>query len=172
MAAAISSVQTNVFAQYQSSQTTFQERQESATSLVRDRLHLGQSGPLSTKDAINIVTERSINKLLAVVNEARAELGIPEGTALDISAEATAGRIADFALGFFESYRERYEGLNDDEARQEFASFIGNAIGQGIEEARGILGALQALNPDVDNKIETIADLIRQRLDDFVSGVA
>jgi len=170
MAATISSVQTNLFAQYQSTKVSTQQSQNSATALVRDKLDLGQSGPLSTEDAINLVTERSLNKLLSVVNEARAELGIPEGTALDISPEATAGRIADFALGFFDAYRERYEDLSDDEARQQFADFIGGAIGQGIEEARGILGALQALNPDVDNTIETIAGLIQQRLDDFVSG--
>ncbi|GMV95090.1 MAG: hypothetical protein AMXMBFR82_48680 [Candidatus Hydrogenedentota bacterium] len=171
MAATISSVQTNLFAQYQSTQLSFRQNQESATALVRDSLDLGQSGPLSTEDAINIVTERSLNKLLSVVNEARAELGIPEGSVLDISPEATAGRIADFALGFFDVYREQHSELGENEARQQFAEFIGGAIGQGIEEARGILGALQALNPDVDNKIETIADLIQQRLDAFVSGV-
>jgi hypothetical protein len=170
MTATISSVQTNSNAQYQFSQVSARQSQNSATALVRDKLDLGQSGPLSTKDAINLVTERSINKLLSVVNEARAELGIPEGTAFDISPEATAGRIADFALGFFDAYRERYADLEDDEARQQFANFIGKAIGQGIDEARGILGALQALNPDVDNKIETIADLIQQRLDKFVTG--
>lgn len=170
MTATISSVQTNLNTRYQFTQISDWQSQNPVTALVRDRLDLGQSGPLSTADAIKVVTERSVNKLLSVVNEARAALGIPEGTALDISPEATAGRIADFALGFFDVYRERYADLGDDEARQQFATFIGRAIGQGIEEARGILGALQALNPEVDNKIETIADLIQQRLNDFVAG--
>lgn len=170
MTATISSVQTNLFAQYQSTQTSFQQDQGAATASVRDRLDLGKSGPLSTEDAINIVTERSLNKLLSVINDARGALGIPEGSTLDISPEATAGRIADFALGFFDTYLEQHSELEGDEARKQFAEFIGGAIGQGIEEARGILGALQALNPDVDNKIGTIADLIQQRLDAFVSG--
>jgi len=170
MQATISSVQANLYTQYQFTQTSAQQTQNSATALTRDKLDLGQSGPLSTKDAINIVTERSINKLLSVVNQAKADLGIPEGTALDTSPEATAQRITDFALGHFDAYRERYSGLSDEDARKQFAEFIGGAIGQGIEEARGILDALQALNPTVDNSIETISGLIQKNLDDFVSG--
>ena len=107
---------------------------------------------------------------LAVVGDARAELGIPEGAAIDTSAEATAGRIADFALGAFEAFKRNHGDLGEDEAREEFVAFIGAAINQGISEARGILEALSALNPEVGTKIDTISGFIQQRLDDFLAN--
>jgi len=170
MLTATSSIQSSYNVFLQSSQSYSKQTQNSATALAQDSLDLGASGPLSTKDAINIVTERSMNKLLEVVNQARADLGIPEGTALDTSPEATAQRITDFALGFFGKYLENNPGLEGEEARKQYADFIGSAINQGVEEARGILDALSALNPDVENHITSITDLIQQRLDAFVSG--
>ena len=165
-----SSIQSSYNVYLQSTQSYSKQTQNSATALAQDSLDLGTSGPLSTKDAIDIVTERSMNKLLEVVNQARADLGIPEGSVLDTSPEATAQRITDFALGFFEKYLENNPGLEGEEARKQYADFIGGAINQGVEEARGILDALSALNPDVENHITSITDLIQQHLDAFVSG--
>lgn len=138
--------------------------------LARDVLQLG-SIPLSNGDSMRVVLERAMEKLRAVVGDARAELGIPEGAVIDTSAEATAGRIADFALGAFETFKRNHGDLGGDEARQEFVAFIGAAINQGISEARGILDALSALNPEVGSKIDTISGLIQQRLDDFLANV-
>ena len=137
--------------------------------LAHDVLQLGSS-PLSNGDSMRVVLERAMEKLRAVVGDARAELGIPEGAALDTSAEATAGRIADFALGAFEAFKRNHGDLGEDEARQEFVAFIGAAINQGISEARGILEALSALNPEVGSKIDTISAFIQQRLDDFLAN--
>ena len=127
--------------------------------------------PVSNDQAMNVVLERAMARLRAVVGDARAELGIPEGTIIDTSAEATAGRIVDFALGAFSAWSKNHPDIGEDEAREQFAQFIGGAISQGIQEARGILGALQALSPDVDNNINSIAEIISQRLGDFVAGV-
>lgn len=135
-----------------------------------DSLQLGASGQVDAKQAIQIVNERMIAQLRAVVAEARASLGLPEGEELDISAEATAGRIADFALGFFGQYAKNNQLEDTEEGRQQYSDFIGKAINQGIAEARDILGALQALNPEVEDKITSIADLIQQRLADFVAN--
>lgn len=121
---------------------------------------------------MNMVLERAYNKLKGIVDDARSALGIPEGAVLDTSPEATAGRIADFALGFFDKYAKQH-GLADDEAgRQQFADFIGGAIGQGIDEARGILSALQVLDGDTSSKIDQTASIIQQRLSDFVKNGA
>ncbi len=135
-----------------------------------DVVELGQGRPLNSAEIQNIVVERALAKLGDVVRQAREELGIPTDAMLDTSPEATANRIADFALGFFSKYAEN-NGLQDDEAgRAQYADFIGKAISQGIEEARGILGALQALNPDVADGIDQTAQLIQTRLDDFVAN--
>jgi len=124
--------------------------------------------PVTSSEALQMVTERSFEKLRAVVGEARAQLGLPEGAALDTSPEATADRIAGFALNFFGKYAENNKLENNEDGRRQFAEFIGKAINQGISEARNILGALQALNPDVSSNIDKTSDIIQQRLENFI----
>ena len=156
-ATAISSVQSNLSIFLDSTKVSQRKASQQATTGIQDKLDLGQSGPLTMEQAIAIVTERSMSKLRAVVGDARAALGIPEGSALDTSPEATAQRIGDFALNFFDKYQQQHPEVSGDDARKQFADFIGKAIGQGIQEAQGILGALSALNPDVNQKIDSIA---------------
>jgi len=140
----------------------------------RDVVDFGSSGELTESETSGIIYERAMAKLQAVVDDARAQLGLAEGEAIDTSAEATAGRIADFAIGAFDAWRSHSgrDQLSDEDARAQFAEFIGAAVTQGIDEARGILGALNALDPDVTNKIDTIASLVQDRLDAFVANGA
>jgi len=135
-----------------------------------DQLELGRGEPLSRGQAMNIVLERSMAKLQAVVTEAREALGIPQDAVLDTSAEATGNRIADFALFFFEKWGENHPELAGEEARGEYASFIGGAIEQGIAEARGILSALNALSPELNGQIDATWQVVQTRLDEFISG--
>ncbi len=139
---------------------------------TRDTVELGAGTPLSPEDAIRVVNERAMNRIREAVDAARQELGLPEGATLDTSAEATATRIADFALKAFDVWRKNHGELGDDEARAQFAKFIGGAIQQGIGEAKDILNALGALNGETENKITAISDLIQKRLDAFVRGGA
>jgi hypothetical protein len=136
---------------------------------ARDRVDFGGS-KISQGQSLQIVTDRALEKLRSVVSEARAELGLPEDADLDTSPEATANRIADFALNFFSKYAENNDLADDEEGRAQFAEFIGGAIKQGISEARDILGSLQALSPDVESGIDKTSDIIQQRLDDFVAN--
>jgi len=128
------------------------------------------SGKVNSKQSINMVLERAYDKLRGVVGDARAALGIPEGAVLDTSNEATANRIADFALGAFDKYRKNHAELSDDEAKAQFVEFIGAAIEEGVNQARDILSALSSLTPEVDKNINSILDIIRQRLDAFLNG--
>ena len=136
--------------------------------LPRDTVQFGANGAVSNGQAMQVVLERAFEQLRAVVTEARDQLGIPEGTVLDTSPEATAHRIADFALGAFDRWHENHGELGEEEAREQFAAFIGGAISQGIEEARGILTALKALTPEVNTNIDTTYSIIQDRLNDFV----
>ena len=136
----------------------------------RDILALGGGKPLSREDTGRIVLERAMNQLRAVVDEARAELGLAPGDALDTSEEATAGRIIDFALNFFGRYAENNRLADDEEGRTQFASFIGAAIAQGISEAEGILSALNATSESGGFDIGFTRSLIQERLDNFVAN--
>jgi hypothetical protein len=128
------------------------------------------SNAVSGNESQEIVLNRAFEKLRAVVAEAREALGIPEGTEVDTSPEATANRIADFALNFFAQYAENNGLADDEEGRAQFAAFIGDAINQGIDEARGILDALSALTPETESSIDQIAEYIQSRLDDFIAN--
>ena len=142
--------------------------QSQRVAAPRDRVEFGNNGSMSAEQSQQIVLDRAMEQLRAVVDEARMELGVPEGVILDTSPEATANRIADFALGFFSQYAQN-NGLADDEAgRAQFSEFIGGAIGRGIEEAREILTALNALNPEINTGIEDTAGFIQQRFDTFI----
>ncbi|HNR32863.1 MAG TPA: DUF5610 domain-containing protein [Candidatus Hydrogenedentes bacterium] len=135
-----------------------------------DILNLSVGKPRSAGQVLDLVRERAYEQLRGVVNDARAALGIPEGAVIDTSPEATADRIVNFALSFFSKYAEN-NGLSDDEeGRRQFATFIGGAIAQGIQEARDILQGLQALTPGADNLIENTASIIQQRLEDFIAN--
>jgi len=143
---------------------------DTRVDLPTDILDIGKGQPPTGDQSMQIVLERAMDKLRSVVTDARAALGIPEGTEIDTSPEATANRIADFALGAFDNWLKNHAGLADEDARKQFAGFIGGAIQQGISEARGILGALNALNPDVNTNIDWTWDVIQTRLNDFVAN--
>jgi len=148
----------------------FAAKEETTTSVFfQDTVSFGQEKP-SEDFAMNAVTERAYDKLRAIVGDAREALGLSADAQLDTSPEATATRIADFALNFYDKWREDHTGGDEDSAREEFASYIGGAIQQGIEEARGILGALNVLNGDVGKNIDTTWSLIQDRLNAFVKG--
>lgn len=140
-----------------------------AGSISVDSVSFG-ANPLSTGESLGVVLERALAKLQEVLENARAELGLTPNDPLDTSAEATANRIADFALGFFEQFVENHPELGDDEARQAFVDLIGGAVQQGVDEALGILEALSSLTPEVGSKVDSIVDLVQQRFDAFLSG--
>lgn len=134
----------------------------------KDQVAFGSGGRLSDEERTNLVVERALARLRSVVDDARKDLGIEEGSPLDISPEATAGRIVGFALNFFDTYAKKNGLENNEDGRRQFADFIGGAISQGIDEARGILGALNALDPETGSNIDKTASIISNRLEDFV----
>lgn len=141
---------------------------ETSTRVRTDELTLGKGNRLSDEERTQIVVERALARLRSVVDDAKEELGIAPDAELDTSPEATADRIANFALGFWDKYAAKHGLENNEEGRKAFADFIGGAITQGIDEARGILGALSALNGDVSSNIDKTASIITNRLDEFV----
>ena len=126
--------------------------------------------PPSRGETLNVVVDRALAQLQQVVTDAREALGIPEGAPFDTSPEATAARIADFALGAFGAFVDNHPELTEEEAKSAFVELISGAIAQGIQEAEEILQALNALTPEVQENVTTISELIQQRLDAFLNG--
>lgn len=142
----------------------------SSDTAAQDKVEFGKSGALSTGKSMQVVLDRAMEKLRSVVSQARSELGLSDDQTLDTSPDATAQRIADFALGFFGKYAEQHGLADDEDGRKAFADFIGGAIQQGIDEARGILTALNSLSGEVDKNINSTWENIQNRLSDFVKN--
>jgi len=126
--------------------------------------------PLNTQDEMRVILESAYPKIQGFVDDAKAKLGIKAGAVIDTSPEATTNRILDFSLGFFEQYRENHSDLNNKEAHEQFAEFIGGAIQEGIDEARETLGALSAIDDTTEYGIVPIENLIQDVLNSFVLG--
>jgi hypothetical protein len=134
-----------------------------------DTVELGLNPP-STQDALNIVLDRALEQLRQVVGDAQEALGITDTSTLDTSPDATANRIADFALGAFSVFQQNHPELEGDAAKTAFIDLVGGAVAEGIDQARGILDSLSALTPEVQDGITTIQDLVQQRFDAFLNG--
>ena len=67
-----------------------------------DSAHFG-SRRVTVEQSIRVVVERSMARLREVLTHAHEELGIDHGRPFDTSAEATANRIADFAVALSHS---------------------------------------------------------------------
>lgn len=138
-----------------------------------DVLRLGVSDKPDTSESIRIVNERAMDKLRQVVAQARTELGLSEDVRPDLSPEATGDRIADFALKWFGQWAKNNQAGDTEEDRARFVEFIGKAVQKDVEEARGILNALNALNPEVNRMISQTVERVQARFEDFIrNGMA
>lgn len=83
------------------------------------------------------------------------------------SPEKTAGRIVDFATAFF-PMSDAFKAKGDtEEARNEFAEMMRNAIQKGFDQAMGVLGAVPK---SVQEGIDKTHELTFKGIDDFVKN--
>jgi len=105
----------------------------------------------------------------AINDELAPELGedaIEKGyeSGLDVSPEATSGRILSFSLGLFSLYQQQHPELNEQEQAEKFVGIIGGGIDTGFSEAREILDGLGVLKDEIAENIDKTYDLIQDGL--------
>jgi hypothetical protein len=169
-AQAVSTQQFNAFSYQRSLQLSISTPTETKNLSIQDEVLFGSSGSLNSQQSMDVLYQQAMQKLQNVVSDSKKALGIADDTTLDTSPEATAGRIADFALGAFSSWLKNHSGLSTEDAKGQFADFIGGAVQEGINQARGILTALNSLTDNVNSNIDKTWNIIQKRLADFVSG--
>lgn len=89
---------------------------------------------------------------------------------IDVSPEATAGRIVSMSTAFFGAYRELHPELDLESALDAFTQLIGSGIDRGFAEARDVLDGLGVLNGDIATGVEQTYALVQQGLKDFVDN--
>lgn len=91
---------------------------------------------------------------------------------IDVSPEATAGRIVSMSTAFFGAYREAHPELDLDSALESFANVIGGGIDRGFAEARDVLDGLGVLGGDIAANIDKTYALVQQGLKDFAATIS
>lgn len=133
----------------------------------QDVLDVGRK-TLTIEDVQRILRERISEKIRSAMEEVWQSRDLrPDAAPDDSSAEATAGRIADFAEMGFELWRKNHQDLDEDTARKTYSEFIGKAVNQGIKEARQIFEALGALHGKTAEFVDTIEKLVNERIEAF-----
>lgn len=89
---------------------------------------------------------------------------------LDVSPEATAGRIVSLSTAFFGAYQDANPDLNQEEALTRFVDVIRGGIDQGFAEAREILDGLSVLEGEIASNIDLTYDLVQDGLDAFLAN--
>ncbi|PKM36919.1 MAG: hypothetical protein CVV06_08540 [Gammaproteobacteria bacterium HGW-Gammaproteobacteria-10] len=89
---------------------------------------------------------------------------------VDISPEATAGRIVQMSTAFFERYHANHSDLSIEEALESFVELIGKGIDKGFGEARDILKGLNVLEGSIADNIDKTYDLVQEGLKAFVKN--
>jgi hypothetical protein len=126
----------------------------------------------SGNEALSLLYRSAIESLNQVLAPELGDQPITTAfqSGLDVSPEATAGRIVSLSTGFFSLYRESNPQKDEATALKDFAELIGGAIDQGFAEARKILDGMGVLQGDIAGNIDRTYELVQSGLKAFVDG--
>lgn len=134
------------------------------------------AGLKSTRDIVDIYVspQYSAQLMLEKVNEnIAAQFGATGVTDADIlpstdtSPQGTAGAIFDFAISFYDAYKEQHAGEDEAEVLDNFMSAIRGAIDDGFAEALDILSGMTGFDDEISTGIDDTYNYLQEMLDDF-----
>jgi len=116
-----------------------------------------------------VLTDTMEDKLNTALEEAgldiRAEDLLQEGT--EVTPEATAARITEFAVSFYDAYKQNNA---DDEAEMQldgFVELIKGAVEEGFEDSREILEGIARVPERITQDIDRTLELTMEGIDAF-----
>lgn len=86
----------------------------------------------------------------------------------DMSPEAVAGRIVDFAMGFFDAFAKDNPDMSKEDQVKAFGEMVKGAISQGFNEALSMLGNV---SQEVSDTLTKTRDLIDKKLSSALDGL-
>ncbi len=123
-------------------------------------------------DSLSLLLKTATEELNGILE---AELGVSLEQAyqsdLDISPNATAGRIVSLSTGFFSAFQDQHPELDLETAVTEFTDLIKGGIDNGFVEVRAILEGLSVLDGDIAANVDETYGLVRNKLQTFIEGV-
>ncbi|MEH6627576.1 MAG: DUF5610 domain-containing protein [Motiliproteus sp.] len=136
-------------------------------------LEANRSVSLSVRnDPLALVYQAAIDAINKELAPAMGENAIErtQQQGLDVSPEATAGRIVSLTTAMFSRFQDQRSELSPAEQMDRFLELIGGGIDQGFAEARGILDGLGVLEGEIKDNIDLTYDLVQQGLQAFREG--
>jgi len=114
---------------------------------------------------------KGINKALApILGEGAIEAGYASG--LDVSPEATAGRIVSMATGFFAAFQDQNPEMTEKQSRERFSDIISGGVESGFADAKSVLEGLGVLSGSIAENIDTTYTLVFEGIDAFRQGAS
>ena len=126
----------------------------------------------SGNQALSLLYKTAIEGLNKVLGPEFGDNAIQNAydSGLDVSPEATAGRIVSLSTAFFDKYRESNPQKDLQTALQDFTKLIGGGIEKGFGEARHILDGLGVLQGDIATNIDKTYALVQTGLQTFMDN--
>jgi hypothetical protein len=142
---------------------------EGHMSLLRTEGDVVKITQIDFSFAQTVLRDSLQKRLDSAIEAAGVELDSSEllaGT-VDTSPEATAQRIADFALGFFETVKANNPDKSPTIQLDDFVGLIKGAVEEGFELARGILNDIGQIAAPVEADINKTFELVMERIAAF-----
>jgi len=145
-------------------------RIESKQTLNAAILQANHDVSISSKNApLTLIYKTAIDAINKELETDYGENSIQQGyeNGLDVSPEATAGRILSFSTGLFSLYQDQHPEMGEQEQVESFVDIIGGGIETGFSEAKEILEGLGVMEGKIADDISTTYDLVLQGLEAF-----
>jgi len=148
------------------SSPTLSSKQALNASILRANLEVSIS---SKNEPLALVYKTAIDAINKKLETDYGENAIQTGydNGLDVSPEATAGRIVSFSTGLFSLYQQQHPEMEEQEQVDSFLEIIGGGIDTGFAEASEILTALDVMEGDIKNNVQKTYDLVQEGLAAF-----
>jgi len=133
-------------------------------------LHANHEVSISSKnEPLALVYKTAIDAINKELETDYGENAIQTGydSGLDVSPEATAGRIVNFSTGLFSLYQQQHPEMEEQEQVDSFLEVIGGGIDTGFAEASEILTALDVMEGDIESNVQKTYDLVQEGLKAF-----
>lgn len=124
----------------------------------------------SANDPMSMVLKTALTGINEALKDDFGDNAIQNAAAQDNTPEATASRIVSLSTAFYEAYRQRNPGQDEESALNSFMETIGKGMEQGFKEARGILEGLKVLNGELAANIDKTYGLVQQGFADFAAA--
>jgi len=152
--------------------------QDSAATIVKKQMNaqiLASAVEVSVSagdQPLSLVLKAALEGINEALKETMGDNAIQKGydAGLDVTPEATAGRIVSLSTAFFGKYQEMHPDMSQEEALTSFTDIISGGIDKGFAEARDILDGLGVLEGDIATNIDKTYALVQDGLKSFVEN--